>query len=404
MKRLRLQLPFFIAVRTVLNTAYRMVYPFLPVFSRALGVDIGTMSLALTVRSAAGAAAPLLAPLSDRRGRRFGMMLGIGLFTAGAAVPFLGSRWLWFAAALVLMTVGKYTFDPAMQAHLGDVVPYAKRGTAMAMAEICWSLAFILGIPAAGFLIGRFGWRSPFLALACLGFAALVSARFFFGRDGGRTGTARPAQEAETAGTGSGGTALAAHVRNYTAVLGSAAALAGLAAILLASAANETVNVVFGVWLEDSFGLKITALGAASAVIGLAEFGGESLIAATIDRVGKIRALLIGLAANTAAVLVLPAAGRSTAGAFAGLFVFYLTFEYTIVGVIPVMSEILVDARATLLAFNMTAFSAGRALAAWLSPRLYAAGFPAVAAAAAVLNVLAFLAVLRLRRLTSRTS
>jgi predicted MFS family arabinose efflux permease len=397
MKRLRLQIGFFIAVRIVLNTAYRMVYPFLPVFARALGVDLRTMSTALTARAASGAIGPLLAPLSDRRGRRFGMTLGLGLFTLGAAAPLMSPALPFFVAALVLVTVGKYTFDPAMQAHIGDRIPYHRRGMPLAAAELGWSLAFILGVPAAGFLIGRFGWRSPFLALACLGFAALVCVRLFF-RAEGRPAAAGAAAGEEPEKTPSG------HVKSYLAVAKSAPALAGLTVILFATASNEVVNVVFGVWLEDSFGLKLAALGAASAVIGLSEFGGEGLVAATIDRIGKTRALMIGLATNAAAALALPLAGRTTAGALIGLFAFYLTFEYTIVGIIPVMSEVLTEARATLLAFNTAAFSLGRAAAAWLSPRLYATGFPAVAAAAVLFNGLAFLALIRLRRLTAGKS
>ena len=37
-------LPAFTAIRTVLNTAHRMVYPFLSIFARGLGVDLTTMS------------------------------------------------------------------------------------------------------------------------------------------------------------------------------------------------------------------------------------------------------------------------------------------------------------------------------------------------------------------------
>lgn len=392
MKRLRVQLAFFIAVRTVLNTAYRMVYPFLPVFARALGVDLRTMSLALAARATAGAAGPLLAPLSDRRGRRFGMTLGLGLFVLGVAAPLAGRALPFFAAALVLATVGKYTFDPAMQAHIGDRIPYGRRGLPLAAAELGWSLAFILGVPAAGFLIGRFGWRSPFLALTGLGLAALLALRFLLPADR-KPSAEGPGRRAGAAAPG--------HLRSYLTVIRSGPALAGLAVILFASASNEVVNVVFGVWLEASFGLKLAALGAASAAIGLGEFGGEGLVAATIDRVGKTRAVLVGLGANAAAALVLPPAGRTVAGALAGLFFFYLTFEYTIVGIIPVMSEILAEARATLLAFNTAAFSLGRALAAGLAPRLYEHGFAAVAAAAVVFNVLAALALLRLRRLTA---
>ena len=373
-----------------------MVYPFLPVFARAFGVDLATMSLALSARSASGALGPLLAPLTDRHGRRFGLTLGLGLFTIGAFLAFAGPGFTGFAAALVLMTVGKYVIDPAVLAHLSDIVPYERRGRALALTELSWSLAFILGVPAAGFLIVRFGWRSPFLALACLGLAGLASVRAVMaGRSGARAAQAAGAAGASATGEGAG------HRESYKAVLRSPAALAGIAVILAVSMSNELVNLVFGVWLEDSFGLKLAALGATAAAIGIAEFGGEGLVVATVDRLGKMKALMIGLAGNVVAALLLPLAGRTTATALVGLALFYLTFEYTVVSMLPVMSEILPQARATLLAFYAASFSLGRAVGSLLSPQLYGLGFPAVAVAAAGLDVVAFLFLLRLRRLTA---
>jgi DHA1 family inner membrane transport protein len=389
-RRIRSQIVFFVAVRAASNTAYRMVYPFLPVLARALGVDLGTMSLALSARSASGALGPLLAPLTDRHGRRFGLTLGLGLFASGAFLASAGPGLAAFTLALVLMTVGKYVIDPAILAHLSDNVPYDRRGRALAVTELSWSLAFFAGVPAAGFLIGRFGWRSPFLVLALLGLAGLVSVRAVFG---GGARTAAPAGGLEAGGA-------AGHRERYRAVLRSPAALAGIAVILGVSMSNELVNLVFGVWLEDSFGLKIAALGAAAAIVGAAELGGESLVVATVDRLGKIRALMIGLAGSGAAALVLPLAGRSRLTAFAGLALFYLAFEYTVVSMLPVMSEILPQARATLLAFYAASFSLGRAAGSLLSPVLYGLGFTAVAMAAAALDAVAFLFLLRLRRLT----
>ena len=395
MKRLRTQLVFFIASRTILNTAYRMVYPFLPVFARGLGVDLKTMSLALSARAASGALGPLLAPLTDRHGRKFGLSLGFGLFTAGALFAFFGLGFTAFAAALVLMTLGKYAFDPAVLAHLGDLVPYERRGRAQALTELSWALAFILGIPAAGFLAGRYGWRSPFLALSFLGMAGLIAVRMSF-PGGGETG-----RSAAVSLAGRPQVRRVGHLESFRAVFGSPAALAALGLNFTASMANEMVNLVFGVWLEDSFGLKIAALGAAAAVIGISEFAGEGLVAATVDRVGKLKALMIGLCANSAAAILLPFAGRTTVTALAGLTFFYLTFEYTVVSIIPVMSEILPRSRATLLAFSAASFSLGRAIGSFVSPRLYGLGFPAVALAAVGLNAIAFLFLLRLRRLSA---
>jgi DHA1 family inner membrane transport protein len=390
------KLAFFVGTRTTSNTAYRIVYPFLPVFARSLGIDLGTMSLALAARSASGALGPLIAPFTDRHGRRFGLTLGLALFAGGAFLAFAGPGFELFAAALILMTIGKYVIDPAILAHLSDIVPYERRGRALALTELSWSLAFFLGVPAAGFLIGRFGWRSPFLALSGLGLVGLVAVR---GVIPAAVKSTPPDAGAEARGDIA--KERIGHRASYRAVLRSPAALAGIAVILAVSVANELVNLVFGVWLEDSFGLKLAALGATAAVIGLAEFGGESLVVTTVDRLGKIRALMIGLGGNAAVALALPLAGRSVVTALAGLALFYLTFEYTVVSMLPVMSEILPQARATVLAFYAASFSIGRAAGSLLSARLYTLGFAPVALAAAGLNAVAFVLLLRLRRLTA---
>ena len=70
-------------LRTIFNTMHRMVYPFLGTFARGLGVDITALSFMLTGRSLAGVFVPFIASISDQRGRRFGMLAGIVLFTFG---------------------------------------------------------------------------------------------------------------------------------------------------------------------------------------------------------------------------------------------------------------------------------------------------------------------------------
>ena len=92
-------------LRTILNTAHRMVYPFLSVFARGLGVDIATMSLLMTVRSLLGTTSPLFAPLSDRRGRRFGMLVGVSIFTLGVGLVAIYPSFWTLAAALSVLPV-----------------------------------------------------------------------------------------------------------------------------------------------------------------------------------------------------------------------------------------------------------------------------------------------------------
>ncbi len=379
------RLVIFTFIRTTLNTAHRMVYPFLTAFARGLGVDLSLLSYVMTARALVGTFGPLVATLADRRGRKVGILLGMGLFSLGAALVVAWPTFPVFAASLLIITLGKYIFDISLVSWLGDRVPYEQRGRVLAVTEFGWSLAFIFGVPLVGFLIARQGWNSPFLLFAALGALAFIVLTVIIPRDAPSVASGSPAP--------------ANH--SVFSILRSPAVLPILSVLLLglfSSAANETVNLLFGVWLEDAFGLQIAALGAASAVIGLSELGGEGLVAAFVDKLGKPRAVALGLAVNSLAALALPVLGGSEAGALIGLFFFYISFEFTIVSSIPLMTEILPTARATVLALNVSGLSLGRALGAFAGPQLYGLGFGAVAAGAVVFNLLALLALWRMKR------
>ena len=365
-------------LRTIFNTMHRMVYPFLGTFARGLGVDITALSFALTGRSLAGAFVPFIASVADQRGRRFGMLAGIALFTIGVALVAIWPSLWTLTAALILALLGKYMFDPAMQAYFGDRVPYGRRGLALAITELGWSLSFILGVPAMGFLIASYGWSAPFPVLALLGLGMFaVIWKMAPRRDSNHVPARNP-------------------WANFGAVLRNRPALMGVSIALWASAANELVNLIFGVWLEDSFGLQIAALAGASAVIGLSELSGEGLVALLTDRLGKARALALGISANTGAAILLPFIGRTEVGALVGLFLFYITFEYVMVSHVPMMTEMLPGARATVMSFNLTGHSLGRALGAFLAPILYGVGFQYVTVGVVVFNVLGLLALSRI--------
>jgi len=376
---LAVQIPAFTLIRVIFNTPYRMIYPFLPVFARALGVDLASMSLALTARNLVGTLNPVVSSVADRRGRKFGLLLGAGLFLAGASLVVFLPTFPALVAAMMLMALGRYVFDPAMQAFLSDHIPYERRGLALAVTEIAWSLAFIAGVPLMGFLIARGGWKAPFPLMALLGVLIIACVALMLPKD------VRPA---------GGGPGMGA---NFRTVLTFGPALAGLGLGLFLSTANEMVNLVFGVWLERSFGLKIAALGAAAAVIGLSELCGEGLVAAFVDRLGKPRAVALGLAANSLAALLLPVAGRTEAGAVAGLFLFYLSFEFSVVSAIPMMTEVMPGARATVMAFSVAFMTLGRAIGAPVATLLFSFGFPVVAAGAVVFNLCAYLALRRMQ-------
>ena len=368
-------------LRTIFNTMHRMVYPFLGTFARGLGVDITALSFALTGRSLAGIFVPFVASVADQRGRRFGMLSGIALFTFGVSLVVISPSLWTLTTALILALLGKYMFDTAMQAYFGDRVPYLRRGLALAVTELGWAFAFIIGVPAMGFLIARFGWAAPFPVLTVLGVGMFATIWWMASRSDMYHIPARNPWS------------------NFGTVLRNIPALAGISIALWASAGNELVNLIFGVWLEDSFGLQIAALAGASAVIGFSELGGESLTALLTDRIGKPRALTLGLTANAAAALLLSLIGKTEIGALIGLFLFYITFEYVMVSHVSMMTEMIPRARATVMSFNLVGHSLGRAIGAFLAPFIYRQfGFLFLTLFAIVFNIFAFFSLLKLRK------
>ena len=369
------KLTTYLLIRFVLNTAFRMIYPFLSVFARGLGVEISVISSLVANRAIAGAALPFIFLFIEPRGRKFGMLLGLGLFVLSMGMVALWPNLTTFGIALVFSLVGKAIFDPSLTSYVADHVSYEKRGTAIGILEFAWSLAFIVGIPAAGFLIARSTWSAPFPVLGVLGFIAFIYILLTL------TDSAKPVHHADGI------------FGNVKQIFTTPTVLITFSIWLFVASANEVVNLMFGVWLEDSFRLQIAALAGASAIIGLSELGGEGFVALFVDRVGKVRAAGYGIVANCLAALLLPIIGRTQLGALTGLFLFYITFEFTIVGIIPLMTEVMPNARATTLSFASAAQAIGRATGALLAPSLYALGFSFVTGAAVIFNILGLVAV-----------
>jgi predicted MFS family arabinose efflux permease len=235
-------------------------------------------------------------------------------------------------------------------------VTYERRGLVLALTELGWSMAFIVGVPLVGLLIDRSGWSAPFPWLAGLGILAFFGLALLLPHD-------RPAPSSKTN--------LWANLRK---VLSYWPALAGILVCIFMAASNELVNLTFGTWLESAFQVKIAALAAASAVIGASELSGEILVTGLVDWMGKRRAVTIGLALNGLVVLVLPMIGRTLTGALVGLFFIYLTFEFTVVSSIPLMTEVVPHARATFMSIVIAAMAVGRAVGALIVPWLFGAG------------------------------
>ncbi len=173
----------------------------------------------------------------------------------------------------------------------------------------------------------------------------------------------------------------------------------GLLMSLMLISSNEVINLVFGVWLEVSFGLKLAALGAASAVIGISEISGESIGGIFSDKLGRERSIMLGMGMMLVVSAALPFVGGSQVGALIGLFFFYLSYEFTFVSTLPFMTELVPQARGTLLGANVACLSLGRMIGNLVAPFVFTIGFWANALSAVIFILVAFWALMRAKKL-----
>ena len=92
------------------------------------GVDLEQLSLVLTARSLMGFLGPFMAHIADRYGRKVSMLLGLSLIVLSTATIWIFPSYPVFFVGLMVAMLGNLMFIPAMQAFIGDRVPYEKRG------------------------------------------------------------------------------------------------------------------------------------------------------------------------------------------------------------------------------------------------------------------------------------
>ena len=345
--------------RLVFNTARRFVYPFAPALSRGLGVPLTAITSIIAVNQSTAVLGMFFGPLADRLGYRLMMLAGLGLLVAGmfagGFLPFYGV----VLAALFLAGLGKNVFDIALQAYVGERVPFRRRGLVIGVLEFSWAGSTLLGIPLIGLLIEHLGWRAPFFVMGGLGLLGIAALSILIQKDGKKP------------------------VRNQTAVslwnawrrLGQErAALGAICFAFFVSAANDNLFVVYGAWLEKSFSLRIVALGLVTSVIGVAELSGESLTAAISDWLGLKRAIAVGLVICGISYGVLPLLDQNLPLALCGLFFIFLTYEFTIVSALSLCTELLPGSRATMMSSFLAAAGTGRVVGALIGGPVWLTG------------------------------
>ena len=273
-------------------------------------------------------------PLTDNIGYRFMMRTGLALLVGGMLLcGLLPSYWPVFIG-LVVASFGKAIFDPAIQAFIGRNVAFGQRARAIGLVETAWAGSTLIGIPALGLIIDRFGLNSSFFILAFLGGISWVSISRVIPPDEPNIDSKKPR---------------AGLFSSLKQLMKIRSAVGMLAFGFWISIANDSLFVVYGAWFEKDFQVSLVTLGFSTVAIGVAELTGEAMTAIYADKLGLKKAIIAGLSLAICTYVFLPFIGQTLSLAMTGMFCVFLTFEFTMVTSFSLCTELMPGARATMM-------------------------------------------------------
>ncbi len=120
--------------------------------------------------------APVMAKLSDRRGRRSIYLLDVALFACGSLVVAVAPTFTLLLAGRAIQGLGAGGIFPVASAVIGDTFPVERRGGALGLIGAVFGLAFLLGPAIGGVILGAAGWRWLFIVNLPVAAAVAVAA------------------------------------------------------------------------------------------------------------------------------------------------------------------------------------------------------------------------------------
>jgi len=371
--------------RLAINVTRRFPYPFVSPIGAAFGVSADSIQNVIGLTNGAGLFSPFFGTLSERYGKKIAMMGALLMMTGMSLLGALFADYGIFVLVMFGFSVGKIIYDPTFQAYIGDIIHFSRRARVMGIAELSWALSLVIAAPVAGFLLDVSTLQAIFVFLAIL----LAASALIFWLLVEPTDEPAKRKRLSVMNPLSAIRVVSAHPP----------AVFALCFTVCLTASHEIFYINYGLWMEDSFELVLTALGAVTIVIAAAEVIGEFIVITIADRFGTKKTSMSGILIAAICFLIIPNLSFSLPLAMFGIFLMFICIETSIVSALPLFSEILPDARAVMMSANVGAHSLGRVAGASLGAVLYKfsdGNFMLIGLAAGGLGLLAFLVMLRL--------
>ena len=351
------RLATFVASRFVLNAIFRLAYPLVPFLALRFNVLPQVATAIVTVQVALGLMSLLGGWLGDRIGYRRTMMIGLGCTLTGVVGIITAPVFAWLLVGYGLCGIGGALYLPAMQAYVSSMTTYEQRGRAIGIVELSWALAGLLAVPLLMWLVDvQDSIQGAFSILAGCVVLVLVTTYTLMPEEGPRHMHSHLAQP------------------RFLDVLRQPSVLALCAFLFLVVAGNEILFVAQAPWATERFGATPAQLGTAAFVFGIGELGGSILSTLFTDRLGKLRASVIGFGLTAIIFVVLPLVS-ATWLSYLGIYTIYgLGIEFAIVAAITLSSTVSAHGRGSIMALAFVASQVGRALGSQLGVPVLAAG------------------------------
>lgn len=154
----------------LIGTDLFVISPLLPFISTDEKVTASTAGWMVTVFSLTYAVcAPVFGRLSEHKGRRFFIVLGLIMFSFSNVMTAVSPWFAWLIASRVLAGISVASVTPLIYAIIGDVAPVERRGGWLSVVVSGHLSALCLGAPIGAVLEQFLSWRSVFLLLAAAG-------------------------------------------------------------------------------------------------------------------------------------------------------------------------------------------------------------------------------------------
>jgi predicted MFS family arabinose efflux permease len=241
----------------------------------------------------AGLSVLVWGPLSDKFGRKSGLLTGLIIFGVGSSVSCLAAGFSILLAGRILTGTGASMLSLNAISYAADYFPYDRRGWAMGAIFSSYFAALILALPLGVWMGGKFGWNAVFGTMGGAAILLLVTIGWGIPFSPKKDRGSFKFQKIE-------------YLRQYKSFLKGRSSMFALLSSLFASAGTMGFIAFLVVWLDDSFHISGGRVSLVFMICGAAALLASPVAGSIADRIGKRLQFILSCVSLAVFLFILP--------------------------------------------------------------------------------------------------